>query len=311
MKFVTYRPKQFVLPYRTGFMLDEHVIDLQSAYQKLLTHTEQYDLAYTVHTLLPSDPASFYALGKIAFDRAKDAVAFVMEEQIEVEKWSPEDIVLGPPVANPSKVICIGTNYKDHVAEMKTNIPEYPVLFAKFSNALIGPEEPIEKPGATEKLDYEVELAVVIGKEAKEVATEHALDYVAGYTIGNDVSARDLQKRTPQWLQGKSLDHSTPIGPWLVTTDDIPDPSQLALQSKVNGKMRQSSNTKHLIFDIPYLISFISNLITLSPGDVILTGTPDGVGFAQEPPQFLQKGDIVSLEIEGIGKLENEVMEKE
>lgn len=311
MKLVTYRPKQTLAPYRIGFLDGADVVDLQKAYQKLLTHTAQHDLAYTVHSLMPADPTCFYKLGKVAFERAKEASNLVLEEQIKVEKTPLESLDLGSPVTNPSKIICVGTNYKDHVVEMKADIPEYPVLFAKFSNALIGPHERIEKPTVTQQLDYEVELAVVIGKEAKEVSKEAALNYVAGYTIANDISARDLQKRTPQWLQGKTLDRSTPIGPWLVTTDELPDPSRLSIQSWVNGEQRQASNTKHLIFDVPYLISFISQLMTLDPGDIILTGTPHGVGFAQHPPKFLTKGDIVTLEIEGIGKMENEIVDKQ
>ncbi|GGM41715.1 hypothetical protein GCM10011351_29790 [Paraliobacillus quinghaiensis] len=310
MKFVTYKIKHTLSPYRTGFIHQDEIIDLQQAYQKMLIHTEQIDMAYTVKTLLPSDPTDFLGLGKVAFDRAREAVTFVTNEQPTIESYARDQVILQSPVQNPSKIICIGTNYRDHVVEMKSEIPDYPVLFAKFANALIGPEAEIEKPNSTEQLDYEVELAVVIGKEAKEVEKTNALDYVAGYTIGNDVSARDLQKRTPQWLQGKTLDRSTPIGPCLVTTDELKDPSKLAITSRVNGEVRQVSNTSQLIFDVPYLISFISNLITLSPGDIILTGTPDGVGFAQKPPQFLQTGDIVTLEIEGIGVMENKVTNK-
>src|SRR5699024_8511347 len=168
----------------------------------------------------------------------------------------------------------------------------------------------IEKPTLTHKLDYEAELAIVIGKEAFNVCKEEVYDYIAGYTIANDISARDLQKRTPQWLQGKPLDRSTPIGPWIVTSDDIVDPCNLSIRSFVNGEKRQDSNTRHFIFDIPNLIEFISHLITLDPGDIILTGTPDGVGVAMQPPQFLQDGDIISLEVEGIGKLENKIMER-
>ncbi|WP_369403454.1 fumarylacetoacetate hydrolase family protein [Gracilibacillus boraciitolerans] len=185
-----------------------------------------------------------------------------------------------------------------------------PVLFSKFNNALIGPEDEIYKSDATEKLDYEVELAVVIGAKASKVKKEDALDYIAGYTIGNDISARDLQKRTPQWLQGKSLDHTTPIGPWIVTTSEINDPGNLSIKSYVNGEPRQSSNTKQLIFDVQYLIEFISNLMTLDPGDIILTGTPGGVGMAMNPPKFLEADDLVTLEIDKIGKLENKVIAK-
>lgn len=307
MKFVTYKPLNSRENYRTGFVDRDRVFDLQSTYQTMLVEQGESDLAYTVETLCPAEPGAFFQLGKVAFDRAKEAVAFSADGKATVLNYPRNKVKLGAPVLKPGKIICVGTNYRDHVAEMKTELPSYPVLFAKFSNAIIGPEDAIEKPAVTNELDYEVELAVVIGKEAKTVTEEEALDFVAGYTIANDISARDLQKRTPQWLQGKTLDRSTPIGPWLVTTDELANPAKLTISSKVNGSLRQASNTEELIFSIPYLISFISELMTLSPGDIILTGTPDGVGFAQSPPSFLQKGDHVSLEIEGIGRLENHV----
>src|SRR5699024_6039845 len=180
-----------------------------------------------------------------------------------------------------------------------SHIPEFPVLFAKFNNALVGPEDAIEKTPDTQKLDYEAELAIVVGKEASQVSQKDAYDYIAGYTIGNDISARDLQKRTPQWLQGKSLDRSTPIGPWIVTTDEISNPENINVRSFVNGELRQQSNTSHFIFNIPFLIEFISHLITLKPGDLIFTGTPDGVGMGMNPQQFLKSGDIVTLEVDG------------
>ncbi len=161
--------------------------------------------------------------------------------------YSREEVRLLTPVPEPSKIICIGKNYADHAAEMKSDVPEYPVLFAKFANSLIGPEDVIEKSPKTSQLDYEVELTAVIGKEASRVKRENALKYIAGYTIGNDISARDLQTRTPEWLQGKTLDRSTPVGPWIVTADEVGDPGDLTIQSQVNGNVRQSSSTSKLI----------------------------------------------------------------
>ncbi len=231
-----------------------------------------------------------------------------MQKEPPEYQYKKEEVVIGPPVPNPSKIICVGTNYAEHIAEMKGVVPDYPVLFAKFNNALIGPEDSIYKTDQTEKLDYEAELGVVIGQKASNVKQEDVFEYIAGYTIANDISARDLQKRTLQWLQGKSLDHTTPIGPYIVTVDDIPNPNQLNIKSYVNGEMRQSSNTKHQIFNIPHIVSFISELITLEPGDIILTGTPDGVGMGMNPPTYLKLGDKVRVEIEGIGMMENEVV---
>ncbi|MCT2538131.1 fumarylacetoacetate hydrolase family protein [Aquibacillus koreensis] len=307
MKLVSYKTKKSFGSYRMGIMYPHGVVDLQEAYRDLLVKKGEREKALAVDILLPSHPDAFYKLGKFGIEKAVDVSDFLVEPELSKYFIAEQNVSLGTPVPNPSKIICIGTNYKDHVAEMKSTIPDYPVLFSKFANALIGPEDKIKKSKQTTKLDYEIELAVVIGKEACEVPEQDALEYVAGYTIGNDISARDLQKRTPQWLQGKSLDGSTPIGPWIVTTDELPDPSNLELKTKINGEVRQSSNTKHLIFNVPTIISFISNLMTLQPGDVILTGTPDGVGFGMNPPQFLQSGDVITMEIEGIGELENTV----
>lgn len=311
MKLVSYKLKQDPGHFRVGWIVNEKVYDIQEAYRQLLIYKQEKDLANLIDTILPADPNAFFSIGERAIDRATEAFNYIMVSDSPFNFFHQEDLYLSNPISNPSKIICVGKNYADHVAEMKGDVPEFPVLFAKFDNALIGPEDVIEKSAATNKLDYEVELAVVIGKEATHVSKEDALDYVAGYTIGNDISARDLQKRTPQWLQGKTLDRSTPIGPWIVTADEIGDPSNLAVRSYVNGEKRQSSNTSHLIFDIPYLMAFISNLITLKPGDIILTGTPDGVGFAMDPPQFLNDGDVVAMEIEAIGQMENKVKEME
>ncbi|MDC3416890.1 fumarylacetoacetate hydrolase family protein [Aquibacillus salsiterrae] len=310
MKIVSYKTKgNEFSPYRIGFVLDDKVFDLQAVYKQMLLAKDEEDSAHAALGLLPDNPNDFFALGKLSLNRAEEAYAYALENE-SLTSFNRRDIVLGPPVPNPSKIICIGTNYKDHVLEMKSEIPDFPVLFSKFNNALIGPEDAIEKSPKTSKLDYEVEFAVVIGKKASGVKRDEALDYVAGYTIGNDISARDLQKRTPQWLQGKSLDRSTPIGPWIVTTKEIPDPSTIDVKASVNGEVRQNSNTKHLIFDVPFLIEFISELITLEPGDIILTGTPGGVAAGMESPQFLEEGDVVTLEIAGIGTLENKVIAK-
>jgi acylpyruvate hydrolase len=304
MKLVSYRLKDKEVPLRVGIVVDESIIDLQETY--LAKHPSQRD---EVDQLIPSDPTSFFKLGEPAIQVAKEVYTYVKEgsEQGVVEHYSRNDVYLGTPIPEPSKIICVGRNYVEHAQEMKSDIPEYPVLFAKFANALIGPEDDIEKTPYTEKLDYEVELTIIIGKEASKVNKEDAYDYIAGYTIGNDISARDLQKRTPQWLQGKSVDRSTPIGPWVVTSDEVGDPGKLDVRCYVNGELRQSSNTEKFIFDVPFLIEFISNLITLKPGDLIMTGTPDGVAFGMESPKFLQDDDVVTLEIEKLGRMENRV----
>src|SRR5699024_8082586 len=230
---------------------------------------------------------------------------YIVHHKQETALFLMDDVTIGTPVPHPSKIICVGKNYADHAEEMDSDIPKTPVLFAKFSNALIGPEDRVEKSPHTNKLDYEVELAVVIGKTASGITKHEAYDYIAGYTIANDVSARDMQKRTLQWLQGKSHDRSTPVGPWIVTPDEVRDPHNLSICSYVNGEKRQDSNTSKLIFDLPYLLEFITSFMTLVPGDILLTGTPDGVAAGMPSPMFLQDGDQVTLEIETIGEMEN------
>lgn len=300
MKLVNYCLKYPYASARIGIMHENKVIDLQGVQQELIRKNR---LPQTENPL-PENPHEFYQHAERNIAIAEKINELVTHYQGE-HSFKREEVKLNTPVPNPSKIICIGTNYADHVKEMGSELPEYPVLFSKFNNALIGPEDAIHKSDATKKLDYEVELTVVIGKQAAKVSRDEAYDYIAGYTIGNDTSARDLQKRTPQWLQGKSLDHTTPVGPWIVTKKEITDPANLTIKSYVNGEKRQSSDTDQLIFDIPYLIEFISNLITLEPGDLILTGTPDGVGVAMDPPKLLDSGDVVKMEIEKIGVLEN------
>lgn len=211
----------------------------------------------------------------------------------------------------PTSILCIGLNYRQHAAESGMNPPEVPILFVKGINTLQNPGDPIEIPThfASAEVDYECELAVVIGKACKNTSRADALDYVAGYTCANDVSARDwqLKKGGGQWCRGKYFDTFAPLGPCLVTPDEIPDPNALAIRTVLNGKTMQESNTSDMIFDVPTLIEFLSGSTTLLPGTVILTGTPQGVGMAQKPPRWLRAGDEVVVEIEGIGALANPV----
>ncbi|WP_099157442.1 fumarylacetoacetate hydrolase family protein [Virgibacillus ndiopensis] len=311
MKLVSYKFKGKPGTYRIGCVVDGKVIDLQESYHAYLISMGEKDAIHLIDSLLPADPSTFFSMGTVVVERARKACNYITKQGHNEVLFGPEEVSFSTPNPAPSKVICVGKNYAEHAAEMQSDIPEFPVLFAKFNNALIGPEDDIKKSMFTEKLDYEVELIVMIGKEASHVSKEDALNHIAGYTIGNDISARDLQKRTAQWLQGKTLDRSTPIGPWVVTPDEIGNPHNLSIRSYVNGEERQSSNTNKLIFDIPFLIEFISSLITLKPGDIIMTGTPNGVGFAMNPPQFLKDGDVVTLEIENVGKLENQVKERD
>lgn len=210
---------------------------------------------------------------------------------------------LGPPVARPSKIVCIGLNYADHAAESNMVLPAEPVVFLKSTTALMGPEDDLILPPGSEKTDWEVELAVVIGKKASYISEEEAMEHVAGYCLHNDYSERAYQmERGGQWVKGKSCDTFAPLGPWLVTTDEIQNVQNLRLWLTVNGKKYQEGNTKNFIFNIPYIISYVSRFMTLLPGDVISTGTPAGVGFGQKPhPIYLKPGDLVELGIDGLG----------
>ncbi len=217
------------------------------------------------------------------------------------------DIEWGPAVTRPGKIICVGLNYRKHADETKAPYPKVPILFNKFNNALAGHLSEIEVPRTTERLDHEVELGIVIGKSGKHIEEKDALNYVFGYCTTNDLSARDLQKRTPQWMLGKTNDGFAPVGPYLVTKDEIENPNDLKLTTTVNGKVRQNSTTADMIFNCEHVISYISQYMTLKPGDLIMTGTPEGViiGRPMEERVYLQPGDKVTVEVEKLGALTN------
>jgi acylpyruvate hydrolase len=215
-----------------------------------------------------------------------------------------DEVTLRPVIPLPGKVVCVGLNYKAHVEEGTYEVPDYPVLFCKFAETLIGAGQPIVLPPESEAVDYEAELAFVIGREVRRSSS---LEAVAGYTLANDVSMRDYQNRTHQWLVGKAWASSTPLGPFLVTPEEVGDPHALDISLELNGERMQHSNTSRFIFDIPTLIATISEVVPLVPGDVVLTGTPEGVGYRRDPPVLLKDGDRVVVEIERVGRLENPV----
>jgi 2-keto-4-pentenoate hydratase/2-oxohepta-3-ene-1,7-dioic acid hydratase in catechol pathway len=217
------------------------------------------------------------------------------------------DVTLGPVVPDPEKIICIGLNYRDHAKETNLPLPEVPTVFAKYSNTLIGDGEAIVISAATSKIDYEAELAFVIGRRAKNVSEEEALAYVAGYTIFNDVSARDYQLRTSQWTLGKSFDTFGPVGPALVTKDEVPNPHALGIRLRIGDELLQNSNTSEMVFSVAMLVAHLSTAMTLEPGDIVATGTPAGVGFTRKPPRFLRAGETVRVEIDHLGVLQNPV----
>jgi 2-keto-4-pentenoate hydratase/2-oxohepta-3-ene-1,7-dioic acid hydratase in catechol pathway len=221
----------------------------------------------------------------------------------------PEGARLGPCVAGTGKFVCIGLNYADHAAESGLKVPPEPVVFMKATSAICGPDDPIVIPRGSEKTDWEVELAVIIGTRAKHVTEAQALSHVAGYAVANDVSERHFQtERAGQWTKGKSCDNFGQLGPWLVTRDEIADPQDLAMWLRVNGQMRQNGSTRTMVYGVAFLVSYLSQFFTLHPGDVISTGTPPGVGMGMKPPQFLRAGDVVELGIAGLGQQRQDVV---
>jgi acylpyruvate hydrolase len=225
------------------------------------------------------------------------------------EVIDPSNVVVRAPIARPGKIICVGLNYHDHCREQSIEPPAYPMLFSKFANAVTDPGAPVTRPVATEKLDLECELAIIVGRRASGIGRDEVASVIFGYTILNDVTMRDLQKEDRQWLRAKGSDGFAPMGPVVVTADEIPDPGSLALRSFVNGEPWQDSSTAEMVFDVPTIVAFASRTITLEPGDLIATGTPAGVGHYQRPPRYLVDGDVMRCEIDGIGVLENRIVD--
>ncbi|MCU4801699.1 fumarylacetoacetate hydrolase family protein [Halobacteria archaeon HArc-gm2] len=238
--------------------------------------------------------------------RRKAEMAVEYAEDTGVGVHQEAEVERRAPVSDPQKVVCVGLNYRDHAEEGDNPIPDEPVLFSKFPTAVNGPDQPITwDPELTEKVDYEAELVIVVGEEARRVDTEDAMDHVAGFLVGNDVSARDLQHGDGQWVRGKSLDTFAPVGPELVTTDEVDDPHDLDIWTEVNGERLQDSSTDQFIFGVDEVVSFCSQAFTLKPGDLIFTGTPPGVGVYRDPPVLLDDGDEVTVGIEELGELTN------
>ncbi|OLC00307.1 MAG: hypothetical protein AUH30_02985 [Candidatus Rokubacteria bacterium 13_1_40CM_68_15] len=284
---------------RLGALQGDRIADLQASLAATLGKRGVARSQAIAAALVPSSTREFLEGGAAS----QDAIASITE-WVTVPRSASR---LHAPIADPSKFICIGLNYRDHAEEAGQPIPREPPIFPKWNTAILDPGEPILRPRGSKQLDWEVELGVVIGRTARFVPRERALDYVAGYTIVNDVSARDFQFITSQWAAGKIGDTMAPVGPYIADRTEVPDPHVLELKLWVNGALMQNGNTKTFIFDVRYLVSYLSNLITLSPGDLIATGTPPGVGFARKPPVFLQPGDSCRLEITELGTLENPI----
>lgn len=277
MRLVTYSHGEQLTA--LGMVVDGRVIDLE-------------DIGYL-------DIFSFLNEGDVAIQRAERFAKIVDDGP------ALDEVMLHAPIPQPDKFICIGLNYRDHAIESGMEIPALPTVFTKYPNAICGHGDPIILPSVSKQVDYEAELAFVIGREAKNVKAADWQDYVFGYTCVHDVSARDYQLATSQWTIGKTFDTFGPMGPVLVRKDEIADPHNLRISFDLNGKTMQDSNTSQFVFDIPYLVEYLSTVMTLQPGDVVSTGTPPGVGFAKKPPIFLKPGDECVVRIEGIGELRN------
>ena len=297
MILVSYRARGSSTAWRTGIAHEQAVVDA-SAY--LLSRAEvasgQADLS--VRALLQQGQQALkevFAWAKPQFEARSGLLSL-------------DALDMGPPVPDPDKIICLGVNYREHAAEAQQELPAVPMFFAKFRNSLIGPTSPILLPHVSTQVDYEGELAVIIGQRCKEVAEQDALQYVAGYTIMNDVSARDVQMQTSQWTAGKAVDTFAPMGPGIVLASSIPNPQTLTLTTRVNEQVVQHDTTANMVFSVASTIAFLSSLMTLEPGDIIATGTPSGVGFKRTPPLFLHDGDVVEVEIERIGRIRNPVI---
>lgn len=279
---------------RLGAFTEAGLIPLEATARSLSMNAEYF---VSIESFLSGGAASQAVAEEVISNAPQNAVIAV------------SNVVLRAPIPRPGKIIAVGLNYRDHSVEAGAkNLPKTPILFAKFTTSISGPGDPIVIPASDPQVDYEAELAVVIGKKGKAIAAGKAFESVAGYMPLNDVTARAWQFADKQWVRGKSPDTFCPIGPWLTTRDEIPDPHALSICARVNGATVQNSNTSKMIFRIPELIEFISAAITLEPGDIIATGTPEGVGVFRNPPVFLKTGDIVEVEIEKLGVLRNPVV---
>lgn len=287
---------------------------------KLLTYRNGKGLAYGISTprgvldvvaaasrarcALPQSPQGQLILGEELIECVR-----TLEKTAQEDLWRPEwELTLGPCVPTPGKIICIGLNYKDHAKEAKMELPTAPLLFSKFHNALAASGEQIQIPTGAEEIDFEGELVVVIGRRAWQVPQDQALSHVLGYAAANDLASRTLQFRTSQWLLGKTLGGFFPLGPYLVTADEVPDPQALSIKSYVNGQMRQDGHTSDMIFSVRELISYISQYFVLEPGDLISTGTPAGVIMGASKKSWLKAGDAIEIEIQGLGRLCNRMV---
>jgi acylpyruvate hydrolase len=312
MKLVSYSWKGHVA---LGALVNEHVVDLHRAHKAALRHAGDGDELAVAALRVPPSLLGLLRGGPKSMAAAREAVKFALEQRLLDDPpglcHSIADIEFLAPIQRPGKVVCVGLNYYSHLAEIGEPVPEYPILFHKAATSIIGQGQAIMLPRVSRQVDYEGELAVVIGRQGKYIPEDRALSHVAGYTCANDVSAHDLEFRTSQWTSGKMLDTFCPLGPVLLTADEVPNPDRLRLKTVLNGQTVQDGCTSDMVFSVAFLVSYISSLATLEPGDVILTGTPAGIGCNRNPQVFLQAGDHVCVQIDGIGSLANPVVAEE
>lgn len=305
MRFVRFQPYPQAPYVALGLETERGILDLRATAERLYVNRAG-DAATLSATLFPADLKSFLELGMVGLTAARELFGAIRGG--EAIFYDPQSVKLLAPLKKPGKLVAVGLNYIDHADESKMEIPKQPIFFTKYASSITGPRDPIIIPKITRKLDYEVELAVVIGQRCHNVSSEEAWEYLFGYTVLNDVSARDLQLELGgQWVAGKSCDTFTPLGPSIVTRDEITDIAKLQLKLWVNGELRQDRSAGDMHFSIGQIVSYLSGLFTLEPGDIIATGTPPGVGLGFNPPRYLKAGDIVKAQIDGIGVLENTV----
>ncbi|MEW6335326.1 MAG: fumarylacetoacetate hydrolase family protein [Thermodesulfobacteriota bacterium] len=314
MKIVMYQYGERA--YRLGALAEGgRIIDLNYAYENLLAARDEPRFEALAAAVVPDDSVAFLAGGKrswegaaAALEHARDGVPADVGASGRRYRFERSEVRLGAPVRNPLRILCLSHNYHDFIRETGVPVPRAPRIFSKYNNALCGPDDPIIYPRMTRELGYEAELAFVIGKKGRHVPPEKALEHIGGYMILNDVSASDLTALDTQVLRGKTFDHFAPCGPYLLSADEVPDPGCLDLKLWVNDRLLQSSNTRELVYDVPTLVAFLSQIFELAPGDIVATGTPGGLAKFRSPTTFMSVGDLCAIEIEKLGRLENRIV---
>jgi len=315
MRLVTYKSLGMS---RVGILNNEEIIDPTRALALRFSENNFAQPLRRAEREIPSNMLDLLAQGKDTLTRVHDLMKWIQSDPFPREKMINDGIIVLPvnftldaPIPRPGKVMAIGVNYRAHAAEMERDLPEHPTVFTKVSSCIIGPEHPIHHPKVSNMLDWEGELCVVIGEKARNISAENAMDYVAGFMNGGDITVRDWQRHTPTWMMGKSWDTHGPTGPWILTSDEVPSYKSLHLRTYVNDIEKQSAPVSDLLFDVETLIEYLSTAFTLEPGDIIFTGTPAGVGQARDPQEWLIPGDTIRIEITGLGSLVNQVIDYE